>query len=275
MPRIHALLSMICKNNKIYADYAFFKETQMQSSNPAISVIRKNAGVYNFGGTEAGATISGTTTKSIVLVALTLIIGYFAMNYTINYVYTTGQVPNGLMLGSVILGFIVALVTIFKPTAAPITAPIYAVLEGGALGSLSGVFEFKYPGIVSTAVMSTFVVVLTMLFLWKFRIVVPTQKFKSIITGAVGAIAVLYLINMVFSLFGGHLLPTSGPMAVLISLIVCTVAAFSLVLDFDNIEQSVNQGLPKYFEYYNAFSLLVTICWLYVEILKLLANREE
>ena len=72
MPRIHALLSMICKNNKIYADYAFFKETQMQSSNPAISVIRKNAGVYNFGGTEAGATISGTTTKSIVLVALTL-----------------------------------------------------------------------------------------------------------------------------------------------------------------------------------------------------------
>ena len=143
MPRIHALLSMICKNNKIYADYAFFKETQMQSSNPAISVIRKNAGVYNFGGTEAGATISGTTTKSIVLVALTLIIGYFAMNYTINSVYTTGQVPNGLMLGSVILGFIVALVTIFKPTAAPITAPIYAVLEGGALGSLSGIFEIQ------------------------------------------------------------------------------------------------------------------------------------
>ena len=247
----------------------------MQSSNPAISVIRNTAGAYNFGGLEQGASISGTTTKSILLVLVTLISVYFSMNYTMSSIWNTQTIPSALMYGSLILGVIVAFVTIFKPNLAPITAPIYAVLEGGALGSLSGVFEFKYPGIVSTAVMSTFVVVLTMLFLWKFRIVVPTQKFKSIITGAVGAIAVLYLINMVFSLFGGHLLPTSGPMAVLISLIVCTVAAFSLVLDFDNIEQSVNQGLPKYFEYYNAFSLLVTICWLYVEILKLLANREE
>lgn len=275
MPRIHALLSMICKNNKIYADYAFFKETQMQSSNPAISVIRKNAGVYNFGGTEAGATISGTTTKSIVLVALTLIIGYFAMNYTINSVYTTGQVPNGLMLGSVILGFIVALVTIFKPTAAPITAPIYAVLEGGALGSLSGIFEIKYPGIVSTAVMSTFVVVMTMLALWKFKIIVPTQRFRSIITGAIGGICVLYIANMIFSLFGAHLIPQTGPISIIVSLVVCTVAAFSLVLDFENIQVSVDEGLPKYFEYYNAFSLLVTICWLYVEILKLLSKREN
>ena len=261
MPRIHALLSMICKNNKIYADYAFFKETQMQSSNPAISVIRKNAGVYNFGGTEAGATISGTTTKSIVLVALTLIIGYFAMNYTINSVYTTGQVPNGLMLGSVILGFIVALVTIFKPTAAPITAPIYAVLEGGALGSLSGIFEIQYPGI--------------MLALWKFKIIVPTQRFRSIITGAIGGICVLYIANMIFSLFGAHLIPQTGPISIIVSLVVCTVAAFSLVLDFENIQVSVDEGLPKYFEYYNAFSLLVTICWLYVEILKLLSKRDN
>ena len=276
MPRIHALLSMICKNNKIYADYAFFKETQMQSSNPAISVIRKNAGVYNFGGTEAGATISGTTTKSIVLVALTLISGYFAMNYTINSVYTTGQVPNGLMLGSVILGFsgilgfIVGLVTIFKPTAAPITAPIYAILEGGALGSLSGIFENQYPGIVSTAVMSSLVVVMTTLALWKFKIIVPTQRFRSIITGAIGGICVLYVANMIFSLFGANLIPQTGPISIIVSLVVCTVAAFSLVLDFEDIQVSVDKGLPKYFEYYDAFSLLVTICWLYCELLKLL-----
>ena len=176
----------------------------MQSSNPAISVIRNTAGAYNFGGLEQGASISGTTTKSILLVLVTLIAGYFSMNYTMSSIWNTQTIPSALMYGSLILGVIVAFVTIFKPNLAPITAPIYAVLEGGALGSLSGVFEFKYPGIVSTAVMSTFVVVLTMLFLWKFRIVVPTQKFKSIITGAVGAIAVLYLINMVFSLFGGH-----------------------------------------------------------------------
>lgn len=247
----------------------------MQSSNPAISVIRKNAGVYNFGGTETGATISGTTTKSIVLVALTLVIGYFAMNYTINSILSTGVLPNGLMMGSVILGFIVALVTIFKPTAAPVTAPIYAVLEGAALGSLSGIFEFKYHGIVYTAVMSTFVVVMTMLALWKFKIIVPTQRFRAIITGAVGGICVLYIANMLFSLFGVNLLPQTGPVSIIVSLVVCTVAAFSLILDFENIQVSVDEGLPKYFEYYNAFSLLVTICWLYVEILKLLAKRED
>ena len=233
----------------------------MQSSNPALSVIRKNAGVYNFGGTEASATISGTTTKSIVLVALTLISGYFAMNYTISSV----------ILGfSVILCFIVGLVTIFKPTAAPITAPIYAVLEGGALGSLSGIFENQYPGIVSTAVMSTFVVVMTMLALWKFKIVVPTQHFRSIITGAIGGICVLYIANMIFSLFGAHLIPHTGPISIIVSLVVCTVAAFSLVLDFEDIQVSVDKGLPKYFEYYDAFSLLVTICWLYCELLKLI-----
>ena len=193
----------------------------------------------------------------------------------LNSVYTTGQVPNGLMLGSVILGFIVALVTIFKPTAAPITAPIYAVLEGGALGSLSGIFEIQYPGIVSTAVMSTFVVVMTMLALWKFKIIVPTQRFRSIITGAIGGICVLYIANMIFSLFGANLIPQTGPISIIVSLVVCTVAAFSLVLDFENIQVSVDEGLPKYFEYYNAFSLLVTICWLYVEILKLLSKRDN
>ncbi len=246
----------------------------MQSSNPAISVMRNAAGAYNFGGIEAGATISGTTTKSILLVALTLVVGYIAMEYTIGQVYM-GQVPSMLMYGSVIAALVVAMITIFKPTAAPVTAPIYAVLEGGALGSLSGIFEFKYPGIVTTAVMSTFVVVLTMLALWKYKVIVPTQRFKAILTGAIGGVFILYMVNMLFSLFGSSLLPTTGPISIIVSLVVCTIAAFSLVLDFDNIQQAVDAGLPKHFEYYNAFSLLVTICWLYVEILKLVANREE
>lgn len=246
----------------------------MQSSNPAISAMRNAAGVYNFGGVEAGATISGTTTKSILLVGLTMVVGYLTMNYTLGQIYSGQAISSLLMYGSIIGALIVAFITIFKPTVAPITASIYAVLEGAALGTLSGAFEFQYPGIVTTAVMSTFVVVMTMLFLWKYKIVVPTQRFKSIITGAITGIFVLYMIQIVFSLFGGSLLPSSGPMSILISLIICTVAAFSLILDFENIQIAVDEGLPKHFEYYNAFSLLVTICWLYIEILKLLSKRE-
>ena len=247
---------------------------QLQSSNPAIAVARNQAGTFNFGGEALGATIQGTTTKAIVLVALTLVVGLFAMNYTMNSLLY-GVMPTFLMYGSLIAGVVVAFITIFKPTTAPITAPIYAVLEGAALGSLSAIFELKYPGIVTTAVLSTFVVVMSMLALWKFKVIVPTQKFKAVITGAITGIFVLYIINLVVSLFGGSFLPQTGPLSILISLIVCTVAALSLILDFDNIQQAVDAGLPKYFEYFNAFSLLVTICWLYVEILKLLAKRED
>lgn len=247
---------------------------QLQSSNPAIAVARNQAGTFNFGGEALGATIQGTTTKAIVLVALTLVVGLFAMNYTMNSLMY-GVMPTFLMYGSLIAGVVVAFITIFKPTTAPITAPIYAVLEGAALGSLSAIFELKYPGIVTTAVLSTFVVVMSMLALWKFKVIVPTQKFKAVLTGAITGIFVLYMINLVVSLFGGSFLPQTGPLSILISLIVCTVAALSLILDFDNIQQAVDAGLPKYFEYFNAFSLLVTICWLYVEILKLLAKRED
>ncbi len=247
---------------------------QLQSSNPAIAVARNQAGTFNFGGEALGATIQGTTTKAIVLVALTLVVGLFAMNYNMNSLMY-GVMPTFLMYGSLIAGVVVAFITIFKPTTAPITAPIYAVLEGAALGSLSAIFELKYPGIVTTAVLSTFVVVMSMLALWKFKVIVPTQKFKAVITGAITGIFVLYMINLVVSLFGGSFLPQTGPLSILISLIVCTVAALSLILDFDNIQQAVDAGLPKYFEYFNAFSLLVTICWLYVEILKLLAKRED
>lgn len=247
---------------------------QLQSSNPAIAVARNQAGTFNFGGEALGATIQGTTTKAIVLVALTLVVGLFAMNYTMNSLMY-GVMPSFLMYGSLIAGVVVAFITIFKPTTAPITAPIYAVLEGAALGSLSAIFELQYPGIVTTAVLSTFVVVMSMLALWKFKVIVPTQKFKAVLTGAITGIFVLYMINLVVSLFGVSFLPQTGPLSILISLIVCTVAALSLILDFDNIQQAVDAGLPKYFEYFNAFSLLVTICWLYVEILKLLAKRED
>ncbi len=246
----------------------------MQSSNPALSAMRSAAGAYNFGGIEAGATIQGTTTKSLALVALTMVTGYISMMYTLGQMYMM-QAPSGLLMyGTLIGAFIVAIVTCFKPQFSPITAPIYAVLEGGALGTISAYFELQYPGIATTAVMSTFVVVISMLALWKFKVIVPTQRFKAIMAGAVTGVFVIYLIDIVLGLFNVTFLPNSGPMSIIISLVVCTIAAFCLILDFDSIQEAVDQGLPKYFEYYNAFSLLVTICWLYIEILKLLSRRE-
>ncbi|MBO6258652.1 MAG: Bax inhibitor-1/YccA family protein [Succinivibrio sp.] len=241
-----------------------------QTSNPAVAVATRQAGSFNFGGTEAAATISGSTTKSLVYILITLVVGYFSMAYALN-----GYISNGALIGSCLVAFIVALVTIFKPQFAPVTGPIYAVTEGVALGMLSGIFEYQYPGIVVTAVMSTFVVVMVMLVLWKFKLIVPTQRFRSIVVGATAAICVLYLLNFIFMLFGSALLPSSGPLSIAISLVVCLIAALNLVLDFEAIQSAVDQGLPKYFEAFNAFSLLVTICWLYIEILKLLAKRED
>lgn len=247
----------------------------MAFGNPAMGVLDRAAeGEFNFGGLGQVATLSGATTKSLLLVALTFVTGYASMMYSFYYMYTNGAMPTVLMYGSLIAALVVAIVTIFKPNVSPYTAPAYAVLEGAALGCLSAVFELKYPGIVSTAVMSTFVVVLSMLALWKFKIIVPTARFRSIVVGATVGIAVLYMLNMIGSMFNFPLIPRTGAVSIAISLIVCAVAAFSLILDFDMIERTVNAGLPKYFESYCAFSLLVTICWLYIEILNLLSKRE-
>ena len=249
----------------------------MALSNPAMGVLgRAASGEFNFGGLAETATLSGTTTKSILLVAITFIVGYGSLNYSMGYIAANGAAPNLLMYGAIIAALVVALITIFKPEASPFTAPAYAVCEGAALGTLSAFFEHRFPGIVATAVMSTFVVLMAMLALWKFRLIVPTARFRSVVIGATCGIAILYLLNFVCSLIGFPLLPSSGAIAIIISLVVCTIAALNLVLDFDMIEQSVNEGLPKYFEYYCSFSLLVTICWLYIEILRLLSiiNRE-
>ena len=241
-------------------------------ANPAMGVLNRAAqGEFNFGGLGEVATLSGATTKSLFLVVLTFVFGSITMNYTL-----ANGISSLVMYVSLIGALILAVVTIFKPTISAFTAPAYAAFEGLALGCLSAVFEYKYPGIVATAVMSTFAVVMVMLALWKFKLIVPTAKFRSVVIGATAGIALLYIANMLFRLFGADLLPSSGPIAIGVSLIVCVVAALNLVLDFDMIEQSVNEGLPKYFEYYCAFSLLVTICWLYVEMLRLLSliNRE-
>jgi uncharacterized YccA/Bax inhibitor family protein len=182
------------------------------------------------------------------------------------------------MIGGLIGGFVTALVTIFKKTWAPVTAPIYALLEGLALGGISALFEIRYPGIAIQAVGLTFGTLFVMLLAYKTGVIRATQGFKIGVIAATGGIAVFYLISMVlraFFHFDVPVLYSSGPWGIAFSLFVVVIAALNLVLDFDMIETGVNGGAPKYMEWYGAFGLMVTLIWLYLEILRLLGKARR
>jgi uncharacterized YccA/Bax inhibitor family protein len=182
------------------------------------------------------------------------------------------------MTGGILGGFVVALVTIFKRNWSPFTAPIYALLEGLALGGISAIFELRYPGIAIQAVGLTFGTLFVMLLAYKTGIIRATQGFKVGVIAATGGIAVFYLIGMVLRVFLHYQVPViyaGGIWGILFSLFVVIVAALNLVLDFDLIESGVNGGAPKYMEWYGAFGLMVTLIWLYLEILRLLGKARR
>ena len=179
------------------------------------------------------------------------------------------------MIGGAFGGFVVALVTVFKKEWSPICAPIYALLEGLFLGGISAFFERSYPGIAIQAVSLTFGVLCVLLLAYKFRIVQATRGFKLGVIAATGGIAIVYLINMVMSLFFHKqmsLLYAATPLGIGISVFVVIIAALNLILDFDMIETGARMGAPKYMEWYGAFALMVTLIWLYMEILRLLGK---
>jgi uncharacterized YccA/Bax inhibitor family protein len=177
----------------------------------------------------------------------------------------------------VIGGLIAAMVTIFKKEWAATTTPIYAGLEGLALGGISAVFEARFPGLVSQAVFLTFGTLGALLLAYRSGLIRATENFKLGVFAATGGIAVIYLINFVMSFFGSSIpmIHSSGTVGIVFSVIVVGVAALNLVLDFDFIEQGAKRGAPKYMEWYGAFGLLVTLVWLYLEILRLLAKLQE
>ena len=185
------------------------------------------------------------------------------------------------MIGAAIGGLIVAFVIAFKREWSPYLTPAYGLLEGVFLGGISAVynnaFEKTAPGIVTQAVLLTFGAVIAMFLLYRFRIIKATEKFKSIIFIATAGIAVFYLLAMVLRLFNIDiaLIHQGSTLGIVFSLIVVGVAALNLILDFDMIEQGVSMGAPKYMEWYGAFGLLVTIVWLYLEILRLLAKMSS
>jgi uncharacterized YccA/Bax inhibitor family protein len=155
-----------------------------------------------------------------------------------------------------------------------VTAPIYAVLEGLFLGGISAIFEMSYPGIVIQAVALTFGTLFCLLAAYKSRLIKVTENFKLGIVAATGAICLIYLVSIIMGFFGASIpmIHSSGPLGIGFSLFVVTIAALNLVLDFDFIERGSEMGAPKYMEWYGAFGLVVTLVWLYIEILRLLSK---
>ena len=177
--------------------------------------------------------------------------------------------------GGAIGGLVMALVTIFKKNWSPLTSPIYALLEGLFLGGISALFEKNYPGIAMQAISLTFGVMFVMLLAYKFRIIQATRGFKLGVIAATGGIALVYAVNMfmvMFSHSGISILNSATPLGIGISVFVVIIAALNLIIDFDMIENATRVGAPKYMEWYGAFGLMVTLIWLYLEILRLLSK---
>jgi uncharacterized YccA/Bax inhibitor family protein len=181
-----------------------------------------------------------------------------------------------LMLPAMIIGFILAMITIFRsPSNAGSTAPLYALSQGIFLGAITMFFEQSYPGIGIQAIGLTFGILASLLFCYKTGLIKPTENFRLMIFSATFGILILYLVNFVMSFFFGSsigFIHSNGLFGIGFSLFVVGIAALNLVLDFDFIEEGAEKGMPKYMEWYGAFSLMVTLVWLYLEILRLLAK---
>ncbi len=217
-------------------------------------------------------TIQGTVNKTAIMLICLLL----SAMWTWNMFYTSGS-PSAVMpwmIGGAIGGFIVALITVFKKTVAPVTAPIYAVLEGLFIGGISSIFEAMYPGIVIQAVGLTFGTLFALLFAYKSGFIKATENFKLGVVAATGSIMLIYVASMILGFFGIGIpfIHDSGPIGIIFSLVVVVIAALNLVLDFDFIENGAKHGAPKFMEWYAAFGLIVTLVWLYIEMLRLLSK---
>ncbi|MBM4295247.1 MAG: Bax inhibitor-1/YccA family protein [Deltaproteobacteria bacterium] len=221
----------------------------------------------------AGAmTIQGTVNKALILILCVLLTAGWVWNLFFQTRNPAAVTP--WLLVGVIGGLVVALVTIFKKEWAGVTAPLYALLEGLALGGISAIFEAQFPGIVIQAVALTFGTCLALLLAYKSRLIRATENFRLGVVAATGGIALFYLITLILSFFGVRvsIFYATGWVGIAFSLFVVVIAALNLVLDFDFIEQGAAHGAPKYMEWYGAFGLMVTLIWLYLEILRLLAK---
>ncbi len=243
----------------------------MRTSNPALNPETFSGFPYVSDRSES-MTVPGVVNKTaILLLCVMLTAGW---TWSLYYKSADPSVVSPWMIGGAIAGLIAAIVTIFKKEWAPVTAPIYALCQGFFVGGLSSVLDASYPGIVIQATGLTFGTLAVMLFLYKSGIISVTDKFRMGVVAATGAVALVYVVSIVLSFFGTSipLIHGSGLVGIGFSLVVVGIAALNLVLDFDFIEQGASRGLPQYMDWYAAFGLMVTLIWLYIEMLRLLAK---
>ncbi|MDA9112095.1 Bax inhibitor-1/YccA family protein [Gammaproteobacteria bacterium] len=213
-------------------------------------------------------TLDGAVNKTGILLALCFSGAFIGWNNP------------ALIIPAAIMGFILAMVTIFRSKEkAGTTAPLYAITQGVALGGITLLYENQFDGIAVQAIGLTFGILASLLLCYKSGLIKPTENFRLMIAAGMGGIFLLYMVNFVMSFFGTGmtlLSPTNGSlMSIGLSAVIVCFASLSLVLDFDFIEEGAEQGLPKYMEWYGAFSLMLTLVWLYLEILRLLSKMKS
>ena len=242
----------------------------LRSGNP---VLKANTFIQRQTTIDTGTmTITGTVNKTALGLLLLMTTAIFTWNMAPN-----DPRMSALMMVGIFGGLIAAIITVFKRHLAPYTTPIYALLEGLALGGISRFFETLYPGIVNQAVFLTFGTLAALLFAYQSGLIKPTENFKLGIVAATGGIFFVYIISFILGLFGVQvpLIHSNSNFGILFSFGVVVIAALNLVLDFDFIEEGAEIGAPKYMEWFGAFGLLVTLIWLYLEILHLLAKLQS
>ncbi len=229
-------------------------------------------------------TVNGTINKTIILLILAMVTATWTWMRFSSATLVSGNAAAGAaagiaavqpyMIGGLIVGLILALAAFFKPHTAPFTAPMYAIAEGFALGGLSAIFEVRYPGIVIQAVGLTFATMAVMLFLYRSRIIRVTNKLRTGIMAATGGILLIYVADMVMGFFGSSIgiISSASPLGIGFSLLVVGIAAFNLLLDFDFIERASANGASQKMEWLGALALMVTLVWLYMELLRLLSK---
>jgi len=254
---------------------------RLKSNNPFFgskSFSEKNTTLYDNDGRPVQIidynntmTVNGAVRKTFILFALLL-----AGAATTWYSAYTGQNPLVLTIGGAIIGLIMVIAATFSPKNSPYLAPAYALFEGLFIGGISAMFEVMYPGIVMQAVFGTLVTFGVCLALYRFGVVKVTEQFKGIVIASIFAIGTYYIISMLFSFFGVSFFHHGNSlMSIGFSVIVIVVAALSLFLDFDMIEQGAQRRLPKHMEWFGAMGLIITLVWLYVEFLKLLSKLQS
>jgi len=209
-------------------------------------------------------TLNGVMNKSILLIIITMIVSLISFTYLNSPIF---------ILGGSLIGVGLSFMVYFKPEYAKYLAPLYAIVEGVVIGSLSYMFEYAYEGIVSQALFLTFFIFLVMIITYKYRIIKVTDKFKAIIISATLGIMLLYFVGIILSFLGIYIpLFGGGLIGIGFSVFVIIIASLNLLLDFDIIEKMIENKAEKYFEWYCAFALLVTLIWIYVEALRLLSK---